>query len=157
MSGKSQQTMKVAVAIVVAGLSVAPCVYSQGVPKGVVPGRGTYFCEIDVTWPGEARPSPAISKVERVTDNLMLIRVGKRHVYSFPTMEQSWNYISDEVVMAVSGSQYGDDVTDAFTNRNRTRSWDTKQNSSEIRQEDVHFFNSVAKQLIGCERIPARK
>jgi hypothetical protein len=149
--------MRVALAVVVAGLSAAPCAYSQDVPKGVLPGRGSYFCEIDVTWPGEARPSPAISKVERVSDNLILIRVGKRHVYSFPTMEQSWAYVSDEILMAVSGSQYGDDVTDTFTYRNRTRSWDTKQNKSEIGQAEIRLFNAVAKQLIGCERIPAKK
>ena len=141
----------------VAGLSVAPCVYSQDVPKGIVPGKGSYFCEVDITWPGETRPSPAISKVERITDNLMLIRVGKRYVDSFPTMEESWDYISDEIVMAVSGSQYGDDVADAFTYRNHTRSWDTKQNKSEIGREELRFFNSVAKHLIGCERIPAKK
>ena len=149
--------MKLAIAVVIAGLSLVPCVYSQDVPKGIVPAKGSYFCEIDTTWPGEARPSPAISKVERMTENQMLITVGLRHAYWFPTMEESWHYVSDEIVMAVSGSRYGDDVVDAFTYRNHTRSWDAQQSKSEIGREELRLFNSVARHLIGCERIPARK
>jgi hypothetical protein len=149
--------MKLAVAAVVAGLSVAPCVYGQDVPKGIVPGKGSYFCQIDVTWPGENRTSPAIGRVERPADSLTLIRVGKRHVYTFRTMEESWTYVADEIVIAVSGPQYGDDVADAFTYKNRTKSWDAAQNRSEIGAQELRLFNSIARQLIGCERVPAKK
>lgn len=138
-------------------LLLAPCAYGQDVPRGILPAKGSYFCEIDVAWPGEARPSPAIGRVQRIGDTQILIAVGKRHVYSFPTVEEAWGYVLDQVVMAVSGARFGDDVVDAFTFKNRTRSWDTAKNASEIGPADTRFFNAVVKQLTGCDRTPARK
>jgi hypothetical protein len=148
--------MKLAAAVVIASLSAAPCVYGQDVPRGVVPGKGSYFCEIDVVWPGERGPSPAISRVERTPGSQLVIRVGKRHVYTFRTMEESWAYVADEIVIAVSGSRFGDDVVDALTYRNRTKSWDATQNRSEIGPQEIRLFNSIARQLAGCERIPVK-
>jgi hypothetical protein len=135
--------------------TLASAANAQNVPANILPDIGqAYLCEANLKWPGEDREVPAIVEVARIGDNYMRITAGKKHAYQFATVTEARKYISDEIIMSVIGSVYGDDPADTFMTNGVPIGWDIEKKRSDIGPREINFFDDVANHMVGCKRTP---